>query len=157
MGEMHLLREAHFPRPRLPQTGNLISDVPDVRWYTDITYIETTDFGKGSFIEIEGSCTRDIRTWDFPMSCDASEAFAVVEDAVMGTFPSGRVHCSRLKTEDDNQLTSTTVRDGCSLLCITLEAIKKRNPEGRTRISPLTAMFCCSSQPEGARSLAILK
>ena len=45
----------------MPQTGNLISGVPDVRWYTDITYIETTDFGSCSFIEIEDSCTRDIR------------------------------------------------------------------------------------------------
>ncbi len=32
MSEMRLPREAHFPRPRLPQTWNLISDVPDVRW-----------------------------------------------------------------------------------------------------------------------------
>ena len=35
--EMNLQREAHFPRPRLPQTGNLVSGVPDVRWYTDIS------------------------------------------------------------------------------------------------------------------------
>ena len=53
----------------MPQTGNLISGVPDVRWYTDITYIETTDFGSCSFIEIEDSCTRDIRAWNFLASC----------------------------------------------------------------------------------------
>ena len=70
MGEMHLLREAHFPRPRLPQTGNLISDIPDVRWYTDITDIDTTDCGSCSFIEIEDSCTRDIRAWDFLVSTE---------------------------------------------------------------------------------------
>ncbi|MBX8636725.1 MAG: IS3 family transposase, partial [Thermoplasmata archaeon] len=70
--EMNLQREAHFPRPRLPQTGNLVSGVPDVRWYTDITYIETTDYGNCAFIEIEDSCTRDIRAWDFLVSCGAS-------------------------------------------------------------------------------------
>ncbi|MCL5252755.1 MAG: transposase family protein [Candidatus Thermoplasmatota archaeon] len=75
----------------------------------------------------------------------------------MSTFPSGRANDLRLKTDGGSQFTSTALRDGCILLGITLEAIKKRNPEGRTRISPLTAMFCCSSQPEGARSLAILK
>ncbi len=69
MGEMHLLREAHFPRLRLPQTGNLISDIPDVRWYTDITYIWTTDFDNCSFIEIEDSCTREIIALDFLISC----------------------------------------------------------------------------------------
>ena len=61
MGEIHLLRETHFPRPRLPQICNLVLGVQDVRWYIDITYIETTDFGKGSFIEIKDSCTREIR------------------------------------------------------------------------------------------------
>ena len=87
MGEMHLLREAHFPRPRLPQTGNLISDVPDVRWYTDITCIETTDFGSCSFIEIEDSCTRDIRAWDFLVSCGASEAFVSAPIPPAATSP----------------------------------------------------------------------
>ena len=109
----------------MPQTGNLISDVPDVRWYTDITYIETTDFGKGSFIEIEDSCTRDIRAWNFLVSCGASEAFPVVEDAVMSTFPSGRADGLRLKTDGGSQFTSTTFRDGCNLLSIKIEAIRK--------------------------------
>ena len=61
MSEMRLLREVLFTRHRLPQTGNLISDFPDVRWYTDITYIEATVFGKGSFIEMNDSCRREIR------------------------------------------------------------------------------------------------
>ncbi len=141
MGEMHLLRKAHFPRPRLPQTGNLVSGVPDVRWYTDITYIETTDCGSCSFIEIEDSCTRDIRAWNFLMSCGASEAFAVVEDAVMGTFPSGRADGLRLKTDGGSQFTSTAFRDGCSLLGIALEVIRKRKPEDNGMIESLHGHF----------------
>ena len=139
--EMSLQREAHFPRPRLPQTGNLISDVPDVRWYTDITYIETTDFGNGSFIEIEDSCTRDIRAWDFLISCGATEAFSVVEDAVMNTFPSGRADGLRLKTDGGSQFTSTTFREGCGLLGIKLEAIRKRKPEDNGMIESLHGHF----------------
>ena len=141
MGEMHLLGEAHFPRPRLPQTGNLISDAPDVRWYTDITYIDTTDCGNCSFIEIEDSCTRDIRAWDFLVSCGASEAFAVVEDAVMSTFPSGRADCLRLKTDGGGQFTSTAFREGCRLLGIKIEAIRKRKPEDNGMIESLHGHF----------------
>ena len=141
MGEIHLLREAHFPRPRLPQTGNLISGVPDVRWYTDITYIETTDFGKGSFIEREDSCTRDIRAWNFLVSCGASEAFAAVGNAVMSTFASGRINGLGLKTDGGSQFTSTTFREGCSLLGITLEAIRKRKPEDNGMIESLHGHF----------------
>ena len=35
-----------------PQTGNLIAETPDRRWYTDLTEIETTDFGNCSFMEV---------------------------------------------------------------------------------------------------------
>ncbi|MCL4318098.1 MAG: IS3 family transposase [Candidatus Thermoplasmatota archaeon] len=139
--EMNLQREAHFPRPRLPQTGNLVSGVPDVRWYTDITYIETTDYGNCAFIEIEDSCTRDIRAWNFLVSCGASEAFSVVEDAVMNTFPSGRTDGLCLKTDGGSQFTSTTFREGCSLLGITLEAIRKRRPEDNGMIESLHGHF----------------
>ena len=139
--EMGLQREAHFPRPRLPRTGNLISGVPDVRWYTDITYIETTDYGNCAFIEIEDSCTREIPSWNFRVSCGASEAFSVVEDAVMSTFPSGRADGLRLKTDGGSQFTSTTFREVCGLLGITLEAIRKRKPEDNGMIESLHGHF----------------
>ena len=141
MGEMHLLREAHFPRPRLPQTGNLISDTPDGRWYTDITYIETTDFGSCAFIEIEDSCTREILSWNFLASCGASEAFSVAEEAVMNRFPSGRADGLRLKTDGGSQFTSTAFREGCRLLGITLDAIRKRKPEDNGMIESLHGHF----------------
>ena len=104
-------------------------------------YIETTDYGNCAFIEIEDSCTRDIRAWNFLVSCGASEAFSVVEDAVMSTFPSGRADGLRLKTEGGSQFTSTTFRDGCSLLGITLEAIRKRKPEDSGKIESLHGHF----------------
>ncbi len=141
MGEMHLLREAHFPRPRLPQTGNLVSDTPDTRWYTDITYIDTTDFGPCAFIEIEDACTREIIAWNFLVSCGAAEAFAVVEEAVMNRFPSGRADGLRLKTDGGSQFTSTTFREGCSLLGIKLEATRKRKPEDNGMIESLHGHF----------------
>ena len=104
-------------------------------------YIETTDFGNCAFIEIEDSCTRDIRAWNFLVSCGASEAFSVVEDAVMGTFPSGRADGLRLKTDGGSQFTSTAFRHGCSLLGITLEAIRKRKPEDNGMIESLHGHF----------------
>ena len=127
--------------PRLPQTGNLISDIPDTRWYTNITYIGTTDCGNCSFIEIEDSCTREIIAWDFLVSCGASEAFTVAEEAVMNRFPSGRAGGLRLKTGGESHFTSTTFMEGCRLLGITLEAIRKRKPEDNGMIESLHAHF----------------
>ena len=75
------------------------------------------------------------------MSCGASEAFAAVEDAVMSTFPSGRTDGLCLKTDGGSQFTSTTFREGCSLLGITLEAIRKRRPEDNGMIESLHGHF----------------
>jgi hypothetical protein len=41
-----LLKEAHYPRPRVPESGSLAAARPNERWYMDITYLETTDGGR---------------------------------------------------------------------------------------------------------------
>ena len=43
MREEGLLRPAHFPRPRLPSTGVLEANRPNEKWYTDLTYVDTTN------------------------------------------------------------------------------------------------------------------
>ncbi len=43
--EEGLRKEVHFPRPRLPETGNLRALESDQRWYADLTYVDTTDLG----------------------------------------------------------------------------------------------------------------
>ena len=75
------------------------------------------------------------------MSCGAAEAFAVAEEAVMSTFPSGRTDGLRLKTDGGGQFTSTAFREGCSLLGIKLEAIRKRKPEDNGMVEALHGHF----------------
>ena len=59
----------------------------------------------------------------------------------MSTFPSGRADGLRLKTDDGSQFTSTAFREGCGLLGIKLEAIRKRKPEDNGMIESLHGHF----------------
>ena len=59
----------------------------------------------------------------------------------MGTFPSGRADGLRLKTDGGSQFTSTAFRDGCNLLGIKIEAIRKRKPEDNGMIESLHGHF----------------
>ena len=43
--EEGLQKEVHFPRPRLPETGNLSALEPNRRWSADLTYVDTIDLG----------------------------------------------------------------------------------------------------------------
>ena len=141
MREMGLQKEAHFPRPRLPQTGNLIADAPNTRWYTDITIIETTELGNCSFMEVEDACSREIVSWDFLPSFGAREALSVVEDGVMARFTVGRAAGLWMKTDGGSQYTSTVFRQGCSLLGIKLDSTRKRKPEDNGMIESLHGHF----------------
>ena len=141
MREMGLQKEAHFPRPRLPQTGNLIAETPDRRWYTDLTEIETTDFGNCSFMEVEDACSREIVSWNFLPSFGAKEALSVVEKGVMIRFAAGRADSLWMKTDGGSQYTSTVFRQGCSLLGIRLDATRKRKPEDNGMIESLHGHF----------------
>ena len=141
MREMGLQKEAYFPRPRLPQTGNLIADTPNTRWYTDITIIDTADLGNCSFMEAEDACSREIVSWDFLPSFGAREALSVVEDSVMARFTAGKAAGLWMKTDGGSQYTSTVFRQGCSLPGIKLDSTRKRKPEDNGMVEALHGHF----------------
>lgn len=125
-----LLRPAHFPRPRLPPTGRLSAERPNERWYTDLTEVETTDFGPCPLMAILDACTREVVHWEFFPTCGAAEAFSVVEGAVAKRFPrllraSGTV----LVTDQGAQFIAKRFREGTQLLGLDLRWTRKKRPE----------------------------
>ncbi|MCI4324346.1 MAG: IS3 family transposase [Thermoplasmata archaeon] len=125
-----LLRPAHFPRPRLPPTGRLSAERPDERWYTDLTEVETTDFGPCPLMAILDACTREVVHWEFFPTCGAAEALSVVEGAVAKRFPRllqapGTV----LVTDQGAQFIAKRFREGTRLLGLDLRWTRKKRPE----------------------------
>lgn len=62
---MHIERSArapHFPPPRLQHTGVLTAPLPNVRWYTYINYVETTDRSPCILTSILDACNGKILT-----------------------------------------------------------------------------------------------
>ncbi|EQD68889.1 transposase, partial [mine drainage metagenome] len=104
MKEEGLLREVHFPRPRLPATGNQAAREPNRLWMADITYIDTTDRGPVGLLPVEDTCTREILAWELLLSCGAADAFRVLEAAVLARFPkTGRATGVTVKTDGGSQ------------------------------------------------------
>ena len=125
-----LLRPAHFPRPRLPPTGRLIAEWPNERWYTDLTEIETTDFGRCSLMVVLDACTREVVSWDFFSSCGAAEALGVVESAVAERFPKKlRASGTVLVTDQGSQFIAKRFIEGTRLLGLDLRWTRKKRPE----------------------------
>lgn len=125
-----LLRPAHFPRPRLPPTGRLSAERPNERWYTDLTEVETTDFGPCPLMAILDACTREVVHWEFFPTCGAAEALSVVEGAVARRFPRllqapGTV----LVTDQGAQFIAKRFREGTRLLGLDLRWTRKKRPE----------------------------
>ena len=130
MKEEGLLREVHFPRPRLPATGNQAADEPNQRWMSDITYIDTTDRGPVGLIAVVDTCTRELLAWDLPLSCGAAETFQVVEQAVLARFPkTGKAVGVKLKTDGGAQYLANYFQDRARQLGLSLETRRKRRPE----------------------------
>ncbi len=82
-----LLQPAHLPRPRLPPTGRLTAERPNERWYTDLTYLDTTDRGPCPLISFLNGYTPEVVAWRFLPSCGAAEASEVLDEAVLSRFP----------------------------------------------------------------------
>ena len=102
-----LLRPAHFPRPRLPPTGRLSAERPNERWYTDLTEVDTADFGPCPLMTILDACTREVVHWESFPNCGATEALSVVEGAVAQRFPKLLgldLRWTRKKRPEDNGL-----------------------------------------------------
>ncbi len=95
-----LQHERHFPRPRVPESGNLTAARPNERWYTDLTYIDTTDEGPVPLMSIIDGCTREVVAFELFRTCGASEALSVVQRATFERFPTtGRAPGTLLITD----------------------------------------------------------
>ncbi len=130
MKEERLLRPAHFPRPRLPSTGVLEADRPNQKWYTDLTYIDTTDRGPCPLTSILDGCTREVLAYSFLPNCGATEAIDVVLAAVAREFP----RCLRadgvvLRSDAGSQFIAHVFRESMKVGGIEVEAIRKKRPE----------------------------
>ncbi len=125
-----LTRPAHLPRPRLPATGRLIADVPNTRWYTDLTDVETTDRGTGLLMAILDGCTREVVSWEFFSQCLASDAARVLETAVLARFPTvGHAESLVLVTDQGSQFTARSFREAAARLGVEHRVTRKRRPE----------------------------
>ena len=130
MKEEGLLREVHFPRPRLPATGSQSAARPNERWFSDITYLETTDRGLVGLTVVEDACTREILAWSLLPSCGAADVFQVLEDAVLARFPrTGLAQGVSLRTDGGSQYTSNYFLDRARKLGVHVEAYRKVRPE----------------------------
>ena len=130
MREEQLLRPAHFLRPRLPSTGALEADRPNQKWYTDLTYIDTTDRGPCPLTSILDGCTREVLAWSFLPTCGATEAIDVVQAAVAKEFPRRlRADGVVLRSDAGSQFIAHVFRESMKVLGIELEAIRKKRPE----------------------------
>lgn len=130
MKEEGLLRPAHFPRPRLPSTGALEASRPNVKWCTDLTYINTTDRGTCPLTSILDGCTREILAWSFPPNCGVLEAVEVVQAAVAKEFPRMlRADGVILRSDAGSQFIAHRFRESMKALGVQLEAIRKKRPE----------------------------
>ena len=130
MKEERLLRPAHFPRPRLSSTGALEAARPNQKWYTDLTYIDTTDRGPCPLTSILDGCTREVLAHSYLANCGAAEAVEVVQAAVAREFPrSLRADGVVLRSDAGSQFIAHRFRESMKALGITLEAIRKKRPE----------------------------
>ncbi len=125
-----LQREVHFPRQRLPANGSQAAAHPNERWFSDITYLDTTDRGLVGLTVVEDACTREILAWSLLPSCGAVDVFQVLEDAILSRFPeTGKADGVSLRTDGGSQYTSNYYQERARQLGIHLEAHRKRRPE----------------------------
>ncbi len=125
-----LLHPAHFPRPRLPSTGALTAAWPKEKWYTDLTYIDTTDRGPCPLTSILDGCTRKVVEGSFLPNRGAEEALEVLVAAVSREFPETLRADSRvIRADGGSQFIAHRYREGAKLVEIQVEAIRKKRPE----------------------------
>ncbi len=130
MGAEGLLRPPHLPRPRLPPTGRLTASRPNERWYTDITYLDTTDRGPCPLLSVLDGCTREVVGWRFLPSCGAAEALEVLEESIRARFPrTARAEGLQLRSDGGSQFVAHRFQEGTRRLGIELQATRKRRPE----------------------------
>ncbi len=125
-----LLHPAHFPRPRLPSTGALTAAWPNEKWYTDLTYIDTTDRGPYPLTSILDGCTRKVVAGSFLPNCGAEEALEVLGAAVSREFPETlRANGLVVRADGGSRFIAHRYREGAKVLGIQVIAIRKKCPE----------------------------
>ena len=125
-----LLRLAHLPRPRLPQTGRLTAERTDERWHTDPTYLDMTGRGPCPLISFLDGCAREVVAWQFLSSCGVAEASEVLDEAVLSRFPKTvRATGPVLRNDGGGWFVAHRLRETPRQLGIELEAARKRRPE----------------------------
>ena len=137
-----LQHERHFPRPRVPESGNLSAGHPNERWYTDLTYIDTTDEGPVPLMSILDGCTREIVAVELFRQCGAHEALAVVRRAAFERFPTtGRAPGTLLVTDVGPQCVAERFREGVRQLGLVPRVTRKRRPEDNGMIESFQGHF----------------
>ena len=128
-----MLRPARFPRPRLPSTGALEAGRPSQKWYTDLTYIDTTGLGPCPLTSILGGCTCEVLEWRSLPNLGAMKAFDVVQVAVAREFPRRlRADGVVLRSDCGSQSIAHVFRE--SMKVLELEAIRKKWPQDNATI-----------------------
>ena len=137
-----LQHERHFPRPRVPESGNLAAERPNERWYTDLTYIDTTDEGPVPLMSILDGCTREIVAYELFREGGAGDALSVVQRAVFERFPhTGRVPGTVLVSDGGPQFTAERFREGVRALGLAPRATRKKRPEDNGMIESFQGHF----------------
>jgi putative transposase len=137
-----LQHERHFPRPRVPESGNLSAERPNERWYTDLTYIDTTDEGPVPLMSILDGCTREVVAFEVFRLCSASDALSVVQRATFDRFPTtGRAPGTLLITDGGPQFVAERFREGVRQLGLVPRATRKRRPEDNGMIESFQGHF----------------
>lgn len=140
--EEGLQKEMHFPRPRLPETGNLTAARPNQRWYADLTYVDTTDLGPVPLMVVLDACSRKVVGYELLRPCGAADALWVVNQAVLARFPkTGLAPGLVLKTDGGPQFVAHQFQDGLRILGITLQNSRKRRPEDNGMIESFNGHF----------------
>lgn len=134
--------ERHFPRPRVPESGNLTAARPNERWYTDLTYIDTRDEGPVPLMSILDGCTREVIAHELFRDCGANDALAVVQRAVFERFPeTGRAPGTLLISDGGPQFTAERFREGARQLGLAPRSTRKRRPEDNGMIESFQGHF----------------
>jgi putative transposase len=137
-----LQHERHFPRPRVPESGNLAAARPNERWYTDLTYIDTTDEGPVPLMTILDGCTREAIVHELFRECGASDALSVVQRAVFEKFPeTGRAPGTFLVSDGGPQFTAERFREGARALGLAPRSTRKKRPEDNGMIESFQGHF----------------
>ncbi|MGH9917427.1 MAG: IS3 family transposase [Thermoplasmata archaeon] len=137
-----LQHERHFPRPRVPESGNLTAARPNERWYTDLTYIDTTDEGPVPLMSILDGCTREVVAFELFRLCGAREALSVVQRATFERFPTtGRAPGTFLVTDGGPQFVAEKFREGARQLGLVPRPTRKRRPEDNGMIESFQGHF----------------